>query len=146
MLGVSRFEDLEIYKLAAELRTEIVALCSNGSAARDFKFVDQIRDAARGGPRNIAEGFARFAPREFHRFLSYAKASIDETKSHVYDGHESGYFSDAERDRLLGLARRTAAAISGLMCYLESPEAQRAYEKLRKCRGRSDKPTKDAEP
>jgi four helix bundle protein len=130
--GVRRFEDLEVYKLAAQLRVEVVTLSSSGAVARDYKFVDQIRDAARGAPRNIAEGFARCAPLEFHQFLSYAKASVDETKNHLYDGHESGYITSDERDRLVTLARRTAAAIMRLMRYLESPEAQRAYARMRK--------------
>src|SRR5262245_30321022 len=146
MLGVRRFEDLDIYKLAVELRTEIVTLTSDGVVARDYKFVTQIRDAARGGPRNIAEGFARIAPLEFRKFLSYAKASIDETKSHVYDGAESGYFSDADRDQLLSLARRTAAGITALICYLESPEAKAAYERMRKRARKRGEGQKDSEP
>ena len=146
MLGVSRFEDLDVYKLAVQLHSEIVTLSASGVVARDYKFVAQIRDAARGGPRNIAEGFARFAPLEFHKFLSYAKASIDETKNHVYDGHESGYISNEERDRLLALARHTAAAITRLMSYLESPEAKRAYDKLRKRPRRRQKSPAKPEP
>jgi four helix bundle protein len=134
VLGVTRFEDLDVYKLAVQLRREIVRLTSTGAVARDFKFVQQIRDAARGGPRNIAEGFSRFAPTEFSRFLSYAKASIDETKTHVHDGNESGYFNDDERDRLLTLVRRTIGAIKALMAYLDSPDAARAYKAMRKRR------------
>jgi four helix bundle protein len=135
VLGVSRFEDLDVYKLAVQLRREVCALSSTGAFARDYKFAAQIRDAVRGGPRNIAEGFSRFAPAEFHQFLSYAKASIDETKSHIYDANESGYLNDEERDRLMTLIRRTLSAIARLMRYVASPEAKRAYEKLRNRRG-----------
>jgi len=135
--GVRRFEDLDAYKLAVQLRREICTLSCSGKLKRDYKFTSQIRDAARGGPRNISEGFSRFVPSEFHQFLSYAKASIDETKNHIYDGHESGYFNDDERHRLLTLVDRTLAALSQLMRYLESPEAKRAYKELCKRRGTS---------
>jgi four helix bundle protein len=134
MLGVTRFEDLDVYKLAVQLRREVFRLSSSGPIRRDFKFVGQIRDAVRGGPRNISEGFSRLAPSEFSHFLLYAKASIDETKNHVHDGHECGYFSDEERDRLITLVRRTIAAINALMAYLDSSAAHRAYEALRKQR------------
>jgi four helix bundle protein len=130
MPPASRVEDLDAYKLAVELRRNIVRLSRQGAIARDFKFVAQIRDAVRGGSRNIAEGFARVAPREFARFLTYGKASLEETKDSVVEGHESGYFNDSQRDALLSLLRRTFGAMNKLMAYLESPAAARAYEEL----------------
>ena len=69
-------------------------------------------------------------PAEFNHFLSYAKASIDEAVNHIVDGHESGYFTDAERDDLVRLAKRTLGAIRRLMSYLESPAARRAYQTI----------------
>ena len=134
MYGVGRFEDLDVYKLAVQLRRDVCAVSSSGAFARDYRFAAQIRDAVRGGPRNIAEGFSRFAPSEFLQFLSYAKASIAETKSHIYDAYESGYLNDEERDRLWTLVRRTLSAFARLMRYLEPPAARRAYEELRKRR------------
>ena len=134
-MTIDRFEDLDTYKLAVELRREVFKLSSKGPVTRDYKFVTQIRDAARGGPRNISEGFSRFKPKEFVNFLSYAKASIDETKNHIQDGLECGYFTDEECARLLVLVRRTLGAIRGLMRYLESPEAALAFERIRKAGG-----------
>jgi four helix bundle protein len=133
-MKIDRFEDLDTYKLAVELRKAVFRLSSKGPVARDYKFVGQIRDAARGGPRNISEGFSRFQPNEFRNFLSYAKASIDETKNHVRDGFESGYFTQEDADRILTLVKRTLGAIRGLMRYLESPEAAAAFERIRRAR------------
>lgn len=146
MRGVRRFQDLDAHKLAVQLRREIFRLTKRAPAAKDFKFVGQIRDAARSGARNIAEGFSRFVPAEFCKFLSYAKASLDETKDQIDDGRDSEYFSDEESDRLLTLAERTLAAISRLMKYLESPEAQRAYESIRKARRSRPFRSKNPEP
>ena len=130
MLGVRSFQELAVYQLARDLRREVVRLTVAEPVCRDFKFVSQIRDAARGGPRNIAEGFSRFVPTEIARFLSYAKASIDETQSHLVDGYESGYFSKEDCDRLVVLTRRTCAGLSRLMRYLESDEAMRRYREI----------------
>jgi four helix bundle protein len=91
MPSARRFDDLEIYKLAVELRRAVVKLTSTGSLAADVKLVSQLRDAVRGGARNIAEGYARGSPGEFARFLGYAKGSLDETRAHIDDACESGY-------------------------------------------------------
>jgi four helix bundle protein len=149
LLKIDRFEDLDTYQLAVELRREVFRLSSKGPVTRDYKFVTQIRDAARGGPRNISEGFSRFKPNEFVNFLSYAKASIDESKNHILDGFESGYFTREECDGMLLLVRRTLGAIRGLMRYLESPAAALAFERIRKARGvgsRRNPRTRNPEP
>ena len=52
------------------------ALVNNSPARGDLKFRDQIFDSARSGPRNIAEGFARYHHPEFAHLLGVAKASI----------------------------------------------------------------------
>ena len=131
MAGVRRFQDLDAHKLAVELRRKVVRLSGRVPVKNDFEFVRQIRNSARGAPRNIAEGFSRFVPSENRQFLSYAKASLDETKNHLDDARESKYFTDEEYADLLTLTERTLAAVSRLMRYLESPEAQRAYLKVR---------------
>jgi four helix bundle protein len=134
MPGAKRVQELDAHKLAVELRRAVFRLTSKGTVSRDYRFVSQIRDSARGGPRNIAEGYSRFVPGENRRFLSYAKASLDETKEHIEDGRDSDYFSKEESAELLTLAERTLSAVCKLMRYLESPAAQRAYEAIRKAR------------
>jgi four helix bundle protein len=139
MFGVDRVEDLDIYKLAVELRREVIRLTSTGAVARDHKFVTQIRDSARGAARTMSEGFSRLAPLEFHKFLSYARGSLQETRNHVTDGHESGYFSDQDHHRMVTLADRALGGTTRLMIYLDSPEAQRAYKEIRE-RRRNQRP------
>ena len=138
MYGARSCDELDVYKLAVNLRRRVVQITGATPCKHDFKFVDQIRNSARGGPRNISEGFSRFVPTEFRRFLSYAKASLDETLTHLVDGYESGYFTRQEYEALVFLTRRTLAAIRGLMRYLESPQAWDAYKAI--VRSRTGKP------
>jgi four helix bundle protein len=91
MAGIRRVEDIEAYQLAVALRRRVLGIVASGRIRNDWKFIDQIRDSVRGASRNISEGFSRFAPGEFSQFLSYAKASLDETRNHIEDGFESGY-------------------------------------------------------
>jgi four helix bundle protein len=142
MASVRRFEDLESHKLAVLTRREVVRLTAREPVRRDFRFVAQIRDSARGAPRNIAEGFSRFNPTEILQFLSYAQASLDETKDHTIDGHESGYFSDDESKTVLRLIARTLGAVRRWREYLESPAARRFYER-HKARKRKGEPPKN---
>jgi 23S rRNA-intervening sequence protein len=74
--GVDRFEDLDVWKLADELRREVLEFTNKGLATKDFKYRDQIRDATSSVARNTAEGFGRFNPGEFARFLGFAHASL----------------------------------------------------------------------
>ena len=107
----------------------------------------QIRDSARGAPRNIAEGFSRFIPGETLRFISFAQASLDETKSHTFDAHECSYFSDDETEAVLRLIRRTQGAIRKWRAYLESPAAKRFYEQYKERRRRQEwQPPPNQEP
>jgi four helix bundle protein len=125
-MGVSRYKDLECWQLANELKLQVYALVNNSVARHDFKFRDQIFDSARSGPRNIAEGFARYNHPEFAHFLGVAKASIIETHNHIGDGYDLGYWTANERDRVEALADRAASATTGLITYLRHTRAPQA--------------------
>jgi four helix bundle protein len=131
MTGVKRFEDLDCYQLSVQIRREILRVTRRPDVRRDEKFCKQIRDSARSAPRNIAEGFSRFNPTEIQRYVSYAKASLDETKNHVVDGLEEEYFTSEECDNLRSLVSRTIGAILRWLTYLESSTARNFYAKHR---------------
>src|SRR5437870_10265414 len=104
-MGVHDFKDLVCWQLSYQLKREVFAFTANGPASRDFKYCDQIRDSSSSAPRNIAEGFGRYRPAEFARFLEFARASLSKTMNHLIDGHDSGYLPASEFFRLSNLAR-----------------------------------------
>jgi four helix bundle protein len=113
-MAVRDFRDLACWQLAYALKSEVFAFTAALPASRDFKFCDQIRDASASAPRNIAEGFGRFAPREFGQFLGYARASIVETQNHLIDARDRGYIDEKLFSRLFNLAcaaRRTTTRL-----------------------------------
>jgi four helix bundle protein len=59
-----------------ESKFEVFAFTATAPASRDFKYCDQIRSSSSSAPANIAQGFGRFRPREFARFLEIARASL----------------------------------------------------------------------
>jgi four helix bundle protein len=117
-----RYEDLNVWRLSAELRREVCAIVATGPAAVDFKFCHQLRDAAASAPRNIAEGFARYRPREFARFLEIARGSLAEVDDHLLDGKERGYFTPETTERLRLLAGRASMAALRLIQYLKTQQ------------------------
>ena len=69
---------------------------------------------------NIAEGFGRFLPADFARFVRIAKASALETMEHVETAAARRLISESERDAVVRLAKRTAGACTRLIIYLET--------------------------
>lgn len=119
-MGVRRYEDLEAWKVANGLKREVYALTETGPASKDFKFCDQIRDAASSATRNIAEGFGRFYPREFARFMDFSIASTMEIQDCLNDGIARKYFTLESTKRARSLAERSLQVSKGLKRYLMS--------------------------
>jgi four helix bundle protein len=140
MPGVDRFEDLVAWQLADELRREVLAFTEKGPASRDFKFRDQMRDAAWSAARNTTEGFGRFRPADFARFLEFAHASLSEIQDGLLESRERGYLADDAFDRMWRLAKRGLSANTGLMAYLKDCAAKSRQPWLRKDRERATRP------
>jgi four helix bundle protein len=123
------FEQLVAWKLAYELKCEVFAFTGTGPASRDFKFLDQIRDASASAPRNIAEGFGRFRPAEFARFLEYARGSLMETRNHLIDGRDRGYLDAALHSRLTNLELAARRATTRLLLANKRHAAEEAAQR-----------------
>jgi four helix bundle protein len=122
--------DLIIFQLACELRLQIIRMTSRRPLPIDGDFVRDIRRSARSIASNIAEGHARFRPKDNHHFLEIARASLAETEAHLDDGFECHYFTKAEHAAALLLVRRITPALAALMRYLRSPQAEANYRRL----------------
>jgi four helix bundle protein len=111
---VERFEDLVAWKRAMDLAVRIHALSHQGEFARDFALREQITRAGISVPANIAEGFERGSRAEFHRFLSVAKASCGETRTHLYLAQRFGYVDEGTATELVAEAEQVSRLISRL--------------------------------
>jgi four helix bundle protein len=114
------YAELDAWQLANQLKLGVYALTETGSVTRDFRFREQLRDAAASGPSNIAEGFGRYKPAQFRQFLDIAIASLTETSNHLRDGVDRKHFTGAAVDPLLRLAARARGASIGLKAYLKN--------------------------
>jgi len=117
-----RYEELEAYQLAEELKREVYALLATGPASKDFRFCSQLRDSVSSSPKNIAEGFGRFRPAPFAQFVEFAVGSTMETQVAIHDGIDRGYFSRQRAERALSLAERSIKVSTKLLLYLKNAE------------------------
>ena len=96
------------------------ALTATGPASKDFKFCNQIRDAASSATRNISEGFGRYYPGEFARFMDFSIASVMETQDCLRDGVLRKHFTSDETQKAQSLTVRSLQVSKGLKRYLQS--------------------------
>ncbi|HJZ59059.1 MAG TPA: four helix bundle protein [Gemmataceae bacterium] len=120
MAGViERFEDFIAWQKARVLTSALYRVTGEGSFSRDFPLRDQIRGAAISIMSNIAEGFERGKPPEFHQFLCIAKGSCAEVRSQLYIALDARHIDQAQFDHLLALAEEVGRLVGGLRLSVE---------------------------
>lgn len=120
MATVTKFEDLEIWKLAREQAREIYKLAKEGSFAKDFDLKNQINAAAGSAMDNIAEGFERFTNKEFSQFLVISKGSNGEVRSQLYRTFDRGYITEEVLKMRLDFSVMLGNKIKSFLDYLQS--------------------------
>jgi four helix bundle protein len=125
MAGVKRPEDFDVWKLGWELKRRVFAFTAASPATSDRRFCDDIRRAARSGPDLVAEGYYRYNPREFHRFLNDAKASLGEVRNQLLHAKDERFVDEAEFREMSTLANRAIGAANALQTYLRSCPSKR---------------------
>jgi four helix bundle protein len=116
---VERFEDLIAWQKARLLTRAVYQLTKQRTLARDYKLSGQMQEAAVSVMGNIAEGFERSRPGEFHQFLSVAKSSCAELRSHLYAACEADHIDQATLNQMLAQAEEVARVIGGLRASVE---------------------------
>ncbi|MFA5700759.1 MAG: four helix bundle protein [Desulfuromonas sp.] len=120
MTRVRRFEDLIAWQKARALTQLIYWLTRETPLAQDFGLRDQIQRASVSVLSNIAEGFDRSTPTEFHRFLVIAKGSCAEVRAQLYVAMDAQLISISQFEKAKMLAEETSRVIAGLRRSVET--------------------------
>jgi four helix bundle protein len=105
--------------------------------------------AARSGPDLIAEGYYRFNPREFHRFLNDAKGSLGEVRNQLMHANDERFIDDVEFRDMSTLANRAIGAANALQKYLRSCPSKftpRPKQRTKQSNRANEEPASEPEP
>ncbi len=119
MAGVRRFTDLAAWQRAHELQILCNELLKTPVVRNDFRFRDQLSDAASSGTRNLAEGFGRFRPRENAQYVRVAKGSAHEVLALLIEARMKGYIAAEKFADFENAANRTIGTIVRYLRYLD---------------------------
>ena len=138
MGGVRRYDDLIAWQLADAFKAEVYRLLeTKHSTLTSWKLREQLADAAGAVPKDICEGFVRYSPAQFARFLDYALASLREAEEWLKDAVGRKFLTPEEARAGLLLAKR---------CWKASLELKRSQEReIQKRRQRRLKGRRDPE-
>jgi four helix bundle protein len=120
---VQVFEDLFVWQKARDLMRAIYEVSREPLFAKDFRLSGQIQGAAISVMANIAEGFDRGRRAEFKQYLSMAKGSCGEVRSHLYVALDARYISQERFEPLKELCLNVSGLITRLRSSLGGWEA-----------------------
>jgi len=126
-MKITKFEELNIWKLALKITKEIYDITMKKEFSRDFGLRDQIRRAIISVSSNIVEGFEKNNNNEFIRFLKIAKGSAGETKNQLYIALAVDYISKQEFDKMNIELEDLLAQIGGFTVYLEKKRKNKEF-------------------
>ena len=113
-MGVHNYRELIAWQLGDKLETEVIRIVDGSRTCRDLRYQGQIFDAASGVPSNISEGFLRYSPAEFARFLDFALSCIGEVETKLHHGIKRKFFAGSECGYAFELCRRCSTATARL--------------------------------
>jgi four helix bundle protein len=114
------YQDLIAWRKAMDLVTEVYQLTREFPREERYGLTNQLRRAAVSVPSNIAEGQARYSPKEFRLFLSHARGSLVEIETQLMIAQNLEYGSTHEIERLLDRASELGKILNGLVRSIES--------------------------
>ena len=98
--GVRDFTDLDVWKMARKLRSEVYRICKTFPKDETYALISQMRRTAISVTANIAEGYGRYSFQENIQFCRQSRASVYELRDHCITSLDSGYLSKEAFDEL----------------------------------------------
>ena len=122
MASIEKFEDLEVWQRAREICLYVEYLFTETKLGSNYTLRNQMKRSSGTIMDNIAEGFDRDGNKEFHQFLSIAKASTSELKSQTYRAFDKILISEIQFNQLKDLCEIEKNKIGALMAYLRKTD------------------------
>jgi four helix bundle protein len=115
-----RFQELEIWKRAAEFSSSFFQLADQLDKQRFFRFAEQLRAAVLSITNNIAEGSGSVSRIDFANFLNMARRSTFEVANILFLLNRSRYVSETDLNKMIGELEEESRMIFAFMRTLRS--------------------------
>ena len=129
------FREVRAWQTTIAFKRAIYRLANTAAFSEERALRDQLREASASAPAQIAEGFGRFEPTDNARFVRNARASLLECQNHLQDAVDRGVIDEASQRDLEAMVRVALAEVGGWLDYLQSEEAKRNAERIKRQRG-----------
>jgi len=101
--GIRSHRVLRVWQKAMDSVVLAYQLSDGFPSKEQYRLTNQITRAAASVPANIAEGYSRFSPGDYARFLAIAKGSLMEAETFVILAIRLGYATKSEAEPMLAL-------------------------------------------
>ena len=128
MATYKRFEDLPVWKKAADLAAKMFAWTAHPSFRGKGDLANQLQRATLSISNNIAEGFERGSTRELLQYLYIARGSAGEVRSMLCVMQRMDAFDElsTDVDQLRGVAENISRQIHGWASSLQNSDIEGA--------------------
>ena len=109
------YTDLIAWNKAMDMAEAIYHVTDSFPKREIFALTQQLHRAAISVPSNIAEGHARFAPRDFRHFLRLSRGSIAELETQLRLARRLGYLSEADLRPIMEQVSEVGRVLTGLI-------------------------------
>jgi four helix bundle protein len=131
IMKITKFEDLNCWKEARKLRKMVSKVFGKAVLRKNYTLCDQIKSAALSIMANIAEGFESGTSKENVAFLTYARRSCGELRSHLYAAIDDMLIKENDFDLIYSQAISTGKLITSFINYLRRYDAHKRSAKKR---------------
>jgi len=114
------FEDLDVWKMARDVRKNIATIIRSFPREESNKLVDQKIRSSRSLTVNIAEGYGRFYFKGNIQFCRQARGSLFELIDHLTVALDEGYINNIEYNRIRNECYSLVKMLNGYIKYLRS--------------------------
>lgn len=113
------FENLEVWKVARELRKLTSILTKKFPSSEQYGLTSQIKRSSRSITANIAEGYGRFHYQENIQFCRHSRGSLEETKDHLYTALDEEYIDNNDFNNFILQYEQCLKLLNGYIAYIE---------------------------
>ena len=113
------YRDVIAWQKGTDLVAAIYRVTQEFPREELYGLSNQLRRAAVSVPSNIAEGQARFSPKEFHHFLATARGSLVEIETQVIIAEKLKYLEPEGCQSILEQTAELGRILNGLIASIK---------------------------